>query len=162
MTNPFLHFPLRPRRTVYLELHGYNGCMYRLVSPRKTRNFSVEISRPGAKGNAVLREFTQDCADGSVDSEYDDFRDLFEGHGFRRFRQGAVLPGEETAPDTDFRDGCLGSGSAARKRIDFLCSVRHTDPASDVCLDPSAAAEWPAEPCWQIPAPAASHSCPCC
>ena len=70
MTNPFLHFPLRPRRTVYLEPHGYNGCMYRLVSPRKTRNFSVEISRPGAKGNAVLREFTQDLDDAQAFTKF--------------------------------------------------------------------------------------------
>lgn len=63
MPKPFLHFPFRPRRTVYLELHGYNGCLYRLVSPQKTQTYSVEISRPGTKGNAVLREFTQDLGD---------------------------------------------------------------------------------------------------
>ncbi len=63
MSKSFLHFPRRPRSTVYLELHGYNGCLYRLVSPKKDKTYSVEITRPGAKGNAVLREFTQDLRD---------------------------------------------------------------------------------------------------
>lgn len=55
--------PRRKRSTVYLELYGYNGCRYRLVSPKKDKAFSVEIARPGSKGNAVLGDFTSNLDD---------------------------------------------------------------------------------------------------
>lgn len=50
-----------PRRSVTcLDLHGYNGCRYRLLRPRQDKSYSVEISRPGTKGNAILSAFTSD------------------------------------------------------------------------------------------------------
>lgn len=55
--------PRRPRNVTYLELYGYNGCRYRLISPKKDKSYSVEISRPGAKNNAVLKSFTEDLGD---------------------------------------------------------------------------------------------------
>ena len=70
MSKSFLHFPRRPRSTVYLELHGYNGCLYRLVSPKKDKTYSVEITRPGAKGNAVLSAFTHDPAEAEAFTQF--------------------------------------------------------------------------------------------
>ena len=53
----------KPARQVCLDLYGYNGCRYRLTRPRKEPSFSVEITRPGAKQNAVLAAFTKDLHD---------------------------------------------------------------------------------------------------
>ncbi len=53
--------PWLPRRSVTcLDLHGYNGCRYRLLRPQRDKSYSVEITRPGSKGNAILSAFTSD------------------------------------------------------------------------------------------------------
>lgn len=62
LQNPFA-FLMRRGRITYLDLQGYNGCRYLLTSPRRDKSYSVEISRPGAKGNAVLSAFTEDFGD---------------------------------------------------------------------------------------------------
>ena len=69
LQNPFANL-LRPQRITYLELHGYNGCQYRLTSPRKTQSFSVEITRPGTKGSSVLTGFTKDFTDAEAFTRY--------------------------------------------------------------------------------------------
>lgn len=61
---------LKPRKVTYLELYGYNGCRYLLTSPRRGKTFSVEINRPGAKGNAVLPGFTGDFTDAEHFTRY--------------------------------------------------------------------------------------------
>ncbi len=89
--------PRRKRNTVYLELYGYNGCRYRLVSPRTDKKFSVEIARPGAKGNAVLGEFT---------------RSLEDAQGFTRFLvETGVRP--EQLPHAAAAYFCVKNGAQA-------------------------------------------------
>jgi hypothetical protein len=53
----------KPQKLVCLDLHGYNGCRYRLIRPRREAAYSVEITRPGSKANAILNAFTQDLGD---------------------------------------------------------------------------------------------------
>ena len=60
----------KPLKKVCLELHGYNGCCYRLTRPRREPSFSVEITRPGAKGNAVLSAFTHDPAEAEAFTQF--------------------------------------------------------------------------------------------
>ena len=59
-----------PRNIVALDLHGYNGCRYRLTRPRREPDYSIEITRPGTKGNAVLRAFTQDLGDARAFTQF--------------------------------------------------------------------------------------------
>lgn len=53
----------RPQNQICLDLHGYNGCRYRLTRKRCDAFYSVEITRPGTKNNAVLTSFTKDTGD---------------------------------------------------------------------------------------------------
>ncbi len=60
----------RPQNLVCLDLHGYNGCRYRLTRKRRDTFYSVEITRPGAKSNAVLTAFTQDLGDARAFTQF--------------------------------------------------------------------------------------------
>lgn len=59
-----------PSNIVAMELHGYNGCRYRLTRPRRAAAYSVEITRPGTKANAVLSAFTQDLGDARAFTQF--------------------------------------------------------------------------------------------